>query len=95
MPILKSVIEEKKEELNGNVPIEEVGEIRRELVLQKQRIEEGIKRFDRKNIDEKIVESLRKLRDINDSVSDLQNALNIVWKRTKQIEEELKEALRL
>ena len=95
MPILKSIIKEKKSELNGNIPIEETKEIRKELVLQKQRIEENIKRFDRKSIDGKIADSLRKLRDISDSVSDLQNAVNIIWKRTKQIEEELKESLRL
>ena len=87
LQILNSI---KKEETEKN---EEVATNLQELKQQKQRIEEKIKRFDRKQIDDKIKESLMKLEDISDSVSDIQNALNTVWKRTKQIEEELKEAL--
>ena len=47
----------------------------------------------RRNTDDKIQSCLRKLTEINEAVSDLQNSLNIVWKRTQQVEQELKEAL--
>ena len=64
-----------------------------ELFQQKQRIEEKIKRAERKQIDDRIIDSLKKLGDISDSVSDLQYNINVIWKRTKQVEEELKEIL--
>ena len=92
-PILRPLIEEgedKKTSLEENIVPN-----RDELIRQKLRIDEKIKRFDKKQIDEKINDSLIKLEDISDSVSDLQNSLNIIWKRTKQVEEELKEALSL
>lgn len=66
---------------------------KKDLLEQKERLDRRIKQAERKEIDDRIISSLRKIQDIRDSVSDLQNSLNIVWKRTQQVEEDLKEAL--
>ena len=92
--ILRPLLEEKENKIKEQL-IEEKRESREELSLQRLRIEEKIRKFDRKQIDNKIKDALIKLEEITDSVSDIQNSLNIVWKRTKQVEEELKEALGL
>jgi uncharacterized protein YoxC len=65
-----------------------------ELLGQKALIDHKIKRFERKDIDDRVISSLQKIRDVNDAVSDLQHSLNLVWKRAKQIEEELNEILK-
>ena len=91
--IVRTLLREKEEINSKDKNIEEDIANREELSLQKLRIDEKLKRFDRKQIDDKIKESLMKIEDINNAVSDLQNSLNLVYKRTKQVELELKEAL--
>ena len=100
MPILKLQKEEKIEWKEKMENIKEIAIDKEEILLdkenlleQRRRIEGKIKRYERKDIDEKIVNSLRNLGDVIDSISDMQYALNIIWKRTQQISEELKEAL--
>ena len=98
IPILKALQEEKDKENMDEVSIErkELKEFaldKENLLGQRKRIEERIKRFERKDIDGKIINSLKKLGDVIDAISDMQYALNIIWKRTQQIEEELKQAL--
>jgi len=88
MPPLLKTIQKERTDMEKEIAIN-----REELAEQKQRVEEKIKRAERKHIDDKILDSLRKLDDITDAVSNLQNSINLVWKRTKQVEEELKEAL--
>ena len=66
-----------------------------DLIQQKEIIENRIKRFERRHVDEKIKDSLGKLGEVNDAISDMQLSLNLIWKRTKQIEEELKDSLEL
>jgi len=66
---------------------------RSELLEQKRRVEEKIRRAERKEIDDRIVDSLRKIQDINNAVADLQYSLNTIWKRSKQVEEELNEII--
>lgn len=64
-----------------------------ELIKQKERVEERIRRVERNHMDDRLSIAMSKLRDVSDSIGDIQNALNLVWKRTKQIEEEVKEVL--
>lgn len=100
MPILKL---QKEEEGDWKEKMEDIKEVaidkeeltlnRENLLEQRKRIEGKIKRFERKDIDDKIINSLRNLGDVIDAISDMQYALNIIWKRTQQINEELKEAL--
>jgi len=100
MPILKL---QKEEEGEWKEKMENIKEIaidkeenplnKESLLEQKKRIEGKIKRFERKDIDDKIITSLRNLGDVMDAISDMQYALNIIWKRTQQIDEELKKAL--
>ena len=92
MQILKTV---QKEEDGANPSIKEPETEKFDLLTQKQIIEERIKRLDKKNIDDKVINSLRKLQDVSDSVSDMQNSLNLAWKRIQQIEQELREALNI
>jgi len=68
---------------------------REELVSQKNRIDEKIKKFDRKETEDRVRDSLRKLQDVTESLSDIQNSLNLAWKRTQQIHEELVAVLNL
>jgi len=99
MSILKL---QKEEEGDWKEKIENIKEIaidkeeptlnRENLLEQRKRIEGKIKRFERKDIDDKTINSLRKLGDVIEAISDMQYALNIIWKRTQQINKELKEA---
>ena len=88
--ILKSIT--KKEEVSKEASTD-METYKRELIQQKERLERNIKKLERKEIDDKITNSLVKIQDLSNSLADLQNSLNLAWKRTKQIEEELKEAL--
>ena len=63
------------------------------LIQQKDRVEERIRRVEHNHMQDRLGKSMAHLRDISDSISDLQNSLNSVWKRTKQIEEEIKQVL--
>lgn len=68
---------------------------REELMSQKNRIEEKIKKFDRKESEDRIREALTNLQEVTESLSDIQNSLNIAWKRTQKIQEELVSVLNL
>lgn len=85
--ILKALQEEKKEKMKREGEIQDG--VKDELLEQKQRIDERLKQVENRSLNEKIIGSLGKLKDVNDSLGDLQNALNLIWKRTQQIEEEL------
>ena len=61
------------------------------LIKQKERVEERIRRVERNHTDDRVSQALSNLRDITDSIGDLQNALNLIWKKTKHTEAELKE----
>ena len=70
-------------------------ELRDNLIEQKNTVEEKIRDLDKTQVREKIMESLKKINHINESLSVLQDSLNVVWKRTQQIEEDLKSAYSL
>lgn len=63
------------------------------LINQKERVEEKIRRVERNHTDDRVSECLSNLRDITDSIGDIQDSLNILWKKTKNTEIELKEIL--
>jgi len=86
---MRNILKQVRDKLE---PIEEIDE-RIYLNDQKSYIDEKIRRFERKEIDTKCVDSLRKVLDVKDAVSEMQHALNIVWKRIQQIEEDLKSVL--
>jgi len=85
-PILRQMQEEtqKHEQQKENLD---------DLITQKARTEERIRRVERNHMDDRLSLCLSNLRDISDSLGDIQNSLNIVWKRTKKTEEEIKEVL--
>lgn len=85
-PILEQMQDERKN-------VEQTQKELDELIAQKDRTEERIRRVERNHMDDRLTNVMGKLRDVNDSIGDIQNSLNIVWKRTKQIEEEIKEVL--
>lgn len=67
-------------------------EVRDNLIEQKNLVEEKIRDLDKTQVKEKIMEALKKIDNVNESLSALQDSLNVVWKKTQQIEEELKSA---
>lgn len=95
MRLLNTLETDKKEETEKIVITREKDIAKQELLEQKSRIEEKIRRLGKQDVNEKITTSLIKIHEINESLSDLQNSLNTVWKRTQQIEEELRFALSL
>ncbi|NCN99367.1 hypothetical protein COU62_01875 [Candidatus Pacearchaeota archaeon CG10_big_fil_rev_8_21_14_0_10_35_219] len=72
---------------------ETIDTLRDELVKQRQSLKRRIKRLDDQENRNQLMESLRKIHDISASLIPLQESLNLVWKRTQQIEEEIKEVL--
>ena len=83
-PILRQM----QEEANGT---EQTHKELNELIEQKERIEERIRRVERNHTDDRVSKCLSNLRDISDSIGDIQNSLNTLWKKTKHTEAELKE----
>ncbi|OIO80819.1 hypothetical protein AUJ84_02435 [Candidatus Pacearchaeota archaeon CG1_02_32_132] len=71
-----------------------IDSLREQLVEQKSHLENRIKRLDDHQNREKLLDSLGKIQDISESLIPLQESLNIVWKRTQQIEEEIKEVVK-
>jgi archaellum component FlaC len=84
--ILKQMQKERKTPEETQTELED-------LIQQKDRVEERIRRVERNHMDDRLSICLGNLRDISDSLGDIQNALNLVWKRTKQVEEEVKQVL--
>jgi len=69
---------------------EDLNSLREQLVEQKNSIEKRIKSLEKKGTKDKLSHCLNQVLDISDSLIPLQESLNIVWKRTHQLEEELK-----
>ena len=63
---------------------------REDLLKKRQEIESEIKRLERSNMHSQLVNSLSILAEINNQITNAQESLNIIWKRTQQIEEEIK-----
>jgi len=83
-PILKQMQSETNE-------IEQTHKELNTLIEQKERMEERIRRVERNHTDDRVIKCLSNLRDISDSIGDIQNSLNALWKKTKHTEAELKE----
>ena len=64
--------------------------IKEELLRKKEQIESEIKRVERSNMYSQLTNSLAMLNEISQEISIMQNAINKIWKRTKQTEEEVK-----
>lgn len=71
-----------------------IDSLKEQLIEQKLHLENRIKRLDDHQNREKLLDSLGKIHDISESLIPLQESLNIVWKRTQQIEEEIKEVIK-
>lgn len=72
------------------MPSPDITSLKRELLEQKNTLERRIKRLEDKEVRDKLEESLSKIRDISESLIPLQESLNIIWKRTHQLEESIK-----
>ncbi len=64
-----------------------------DLIAQKLNVEEEIRLLERREIERALMETLPKLHDLNHSLTAIQNNLNIVWKRTQQIQSEVQHIL--
>lgn len=67
--------------------------LKTELRIQKNAIDEQILRLEKKQIKNDLAETLLKIKDISNAIIPLQQSLNIIWKRTQQIEEEINKAI--
>ena len=85
-PVLRQMQEKTQENIKGKKDLND-------LITQKARTEERIRRAERNHMDDRLSLCLSNLRDISDSLGDLQNSLNVIWKKTKRTEEEIKEVL--
>jgi len=91
---MKTILNHVKKRGEELTPIKQFDE-KTHLDSQKEYIDRKIKRYERKEIDIHVFNSLRNVLDIKDAVSELQHALNVVWKRTQQVEEELRSVLEI
>ncbi len=91
-----SILQKEKDNMTNQKKQEnvEAAQTKEELLMQKARLDAKLLRIERKEIDDKVISSLRKLEDISESLGDLQNSLNLIWKRTEQVKEELRDSLK-
>ncbi len=68
--------------------------LKNQLIEQKNSLEARIKALEDKENRDLLMGSLQKLNDISESLIPLQESLNIVWKRTQQMDEEMKEVIK-
>jgi archaellum component FlaC len=64
----------------------EIGHLNRE----RERIEEEIRKVERREMNKKLADSMKKLDEITRSLATLQESLNAIWKRTEQLKEDIK-----
>lgn len=68
----------------------DISAIREDLERQKSLIEDRIDRIDKKEVSDQLVGALSKIKDVSTALIPIQQSLNLIWKRTQQIEEDLK-----
>lgn len=73
------------------MPTPDITALKRDLIEQRNTLERRIKRLDDKETRDKLQDSLEKIKDISESLIPLQESLNIIWKRTHQVEESIKD----
>lgn len=75
--------------------IDEMGlnDIKEDLERQKELIDDRLNSINRKKENDQLIDALSKTRDISTALIPLQQSLNLVWKRTQQIEEDLKKMI--
>lgn len=66
---------------------------KQDLLQQKDHIESQIKILERKQQDGKLKDVMIKMQDISHSLTNMQNNLNMIWKRTQQVQEEVNSLL--
>ena len=59
------------------------------LINEKIRIEEEIKKAEKKELNKNLLDVLSKLEEIEQCISNLQSNINHIWKRTEQLKEEI------
>ena len=68
---------------------EEHEEAKETLAHAKARIEHELARIESKDLNDGIRNSLQKVHEVTSSIATIQEMLNIIWKRTEQLNEEL------
>ncbi len=68
---------------------EEHEEAKETLAHAKARIEHELVRLEKKDLNDGVRNSLQKMHEITSSLATIQEMLNIIWKRTEQLNEEL------
>lgn len=61
-----------------------------QLKKERERLDEEISRILRRDLNRGLFESMKKLEEITYALSNLQENLNHIWKRTEQLKEEIK-----
>ncbi len=72
---------------------ESITEKRDELIQEKEVLDYKLRRLEKKHVDDTLISTQADVSDIKDAISDIQNSLNIAWKRVHKIEEKIKSAL--
>lgn len=65
-----------------------------ELINEKKRIEEEIRRVENRERNFALSDVARKLDEVSQALSNLQVSLNFAWKRTEQLKEEVRGLIR-
>ena len=89
--ILQSIMQKKKEGAEESSQ-EEIG-TKEELLYRKSQIEEKIRNHESREIKEKLTRMMFKMHEISESITDMQNSINLSWKRVQEIQEEISEEL--
>jgi len=70
---------------------EEHEQAKETLAHAKARIEHELERLEKKGLNDGLRSSLQKLHEVTSSLATMQEMLNIAWKRTEQLHEELQQ----
>ncbi len=72
---------------------EDLGALKEDLEEQRDFIEGKIRRIESKDKRDRLVNTLGQLQDISTALIPLQQSLNVIWKRTQQMETEIKKLI--
>lgn len=78
------IIQEKQETEEKNRTISKEA-----LVAAKERLETEIARFEKKELNDHTRSLLQNLHEVTSALSTMQDMINLIWKRTEQMHEEL------
>lgn len=74
-------------------PVRKENPGREYLLQEKERIERELKKAEKQDFNRSVISTIRKVEDISEAIITMQESINMIWKRTKQLETELKDLL--